>query len=122
MIEMTRRIAFLVFLLAFLLPLSKIAVGKETIPKIGPLKLNPHPSNLIGKTVLLRWNGKMNGDKYLESLGNLLSYKYKGIKIIKVWKMLPETAIISRKTEISERIGSKIAAMKPDVVIAAQAD
>jgi len=122
MTEMAKRTGVLIFLLLiFLLP-PKIADGKEPIPKIGPVKLNPHPSDLAGKTVLLRWNGKMNGDKYLDYLGNLLSKKYKGIKIIKVWKTNPETAIISGKTETSEQIAGKIAAMKPDVVIAAQAD
>jgi hypothetical protein len=122
MIKMAPRTVALFFLsFMFFIPLQN-ATGKEPIPRIGPLKLNLHPSDLTGKKVLLRWNGKMNGDRYLESLGNLLSYKYKAIKIIKVWKILPETAVISKKTEISEQIASKIAAMKPDVVIAAQAD
>lgn len=122
MITTSKRIGFLILLFLIFLFLSKNSEGKEPIPQIGPLKLNPHPSDLLGKTVLLRWNGKMNGDKYLDYLGNLLNNKYKDIKIIKVWVTHPETAIISRKAETSEQIASKIAVMKPDVVIAAQAD
>ena len=122
MIKMSPRIGVLFLLLLIGLGPTKNATGKEPIPKIGPVKLNPHPFDLAGKTVLLRWNGKMNGDKYLEYLSNLLIKKYKPIEIIKLWKTNPETAIISRKAETSEQITAKIAAMKPDVVIAAQAD
>lgn len=119
---MAKKFVVLSFLLLiFLLP-ARDAAGKASIPKIGPVNLNPHPSGLAGRTVLLRWNGKMNGDKYLEYLSDLLKNRYKGIKIIKLWEKYPETAIISKKTAISDQIAGKIAAMKPDIVIAAQAD
>jgi hypothetical protein len=122
MIGMAKKFVVLyLLLLIFLLP-AKDAAGKASIPKIGPVKLNPHPSDLAGRTVLLRWNGKMNGDKYLDYLSDLLKNKSKGIKIIKLWEKYPETAIISKKTEISDQIAARIAAMKPDIVIAAQAD
>ena len=122
MIGMAKKFVVLSFLLLiFLLP-ARDAAGKASIPKIGPVNLNPHPSGLAGRTVLLRWNGKMNGDKYLEYLSDLLKNRYKGIKIIKLWEKYPETAIISKKTAISDQIAGKIAAMKPDIVIAAQAD
>ena len=122
MIKMSPRIGALFLLLLILFWPTKDAAGKEPIPQIGPVKLNPHPSDLAGKTILLRWNGKMNGDKYLDYLSNLLVKEYKVIKIIKIWENNPETAIISKKTETSEQIAAKIATMKPDVVIAAQAD
>ena len=64
----------------------------------------------------------MNGDRYLNYLSKLLSYKYKGIKIIRLWKKNPETAIISKNPETSDQIAAKVAAVKPDIVIAAQAD
>jgi hypothetical protein len=113
--------ALFFLLLIFLLP-ARDAAAKASIPKIGPVKQNPHPSDLAGRTVLLRWNGKMNGDKYLNYLSDLLKNRYKYIKIIKLWETNPETAIISKKTEISDQIAAKIAAMKPDIVIGAQAD
>jgi hypothetical protein len=122
MIGMAKKFAVLYFLLLiFLLP-ARDAAAKASIPKIGPVKLNPHPSDLAGRTVLLRWNGKMNGDKYLDYLSDLLKNRYKEIKIIKLWETNPGTAIISKKTEISDQIATTITAMKPDIVIAAQAD
>jgi hypothetical protein len=122
MIGMAKKFAVLYFLLLiFLLP-ARDASGKASIPKIGPVKLNPHPADLAGRTVLLRWNGKMNGDKYLDYLSSLLKNRYKDIKIIKLWETNPETAIISKTSEISDQIAAKIASIKPDVVIAAQAD
>jgi hypothetical protein len=47
--------------------------ASEKVPKVGPVKINPHPASLEGKTVLLRWNEKMNGDKYLTRVGELLT-------------------------------------------------
>ena len=54
----------------------------ERAPKVGPVKINPHPTTLEGKTVLLRWNGKMNGDKYLTRVGELLTQQVKNVKIL----------------------------------------
>ncbi len=122
MVGTGKKFITLIFLFVIFLLSSNSAEGKAPIPKIGPVKLNPHPSDLTGRTVLLRWNGKMNGDKYLNYLSELLTYKYKGIKIIKIWDKYPETAIISKNTENSDQITAKVAAMKPDIVIAAQAD
>lgn len=96
--------------------------AEEAIPKIGPVKMNPHPSTLEGRTVLLRWNGKYNGDKFLSRLGEKLTEQVKIIKIVRMWEIDPGTAVISKKIEVSEQIASKINKLKPDIVIAAQAD
>ncbi len=91
--------------------------------KIEPMKINPHPSKLEGKTVLLRWNGKHNGDKFLDRVAELLSQKIKDIKIIKSWEVAPETVDpISGSQEISMELMKKLAAFKPDLVIGSQAD
>ena len=94
----------------------------KKVPKIGPLKLNPHPANLEGKTVLLRWNGKYNGDKYLNRVGELMTQQVKGVRVIKMWEMDKGTAAISKNAEMSEQVAASIAKLKPDLVIAAQAD
>jgi hypothetical protein len=39
-----------------------------------------------------------------------------------MWEIDPGTAVISKKIEVSEQIASKINKLKPDIVIAAQAD
>jgi len=96
--------------------------AEENVSKVGPVKMNPHPNSLEGKTVLLRWNGKYNGDKFLSRVAEMLMHQVKNIKIIKMWEVDPSTAVISKKMEVSEQLVSKIAKLNPDIVIAAQAD
>jgi hypothetical protein len=112
-----------VLAILFLIPLPNVkAATDQQPPKVGPVKLNPHPVNLEGKTVLLRWNGKYNGDKFLDRLAELLTQKVKKITVIKLWEADSTTAAISKTAEISEEIASKVANLHPDLVIAAQAD
>jgi hypothetical protein len=104
------------------LPNDSGAAPKEQAPKVGPVKLNPHPAGLEGKTVVLRWNGKYNGDKFLLRVGELLNQQVKGIKVIRMWEMDKETAAISKNGAMSEDTAARIASLKADLVIAAQAD
>lgn len=98
-------------------------LNPEGVIKIEPMEINPHPSTLEGKTVLLRWNGKHNGDKFLDRVAELLAQKVKGIKIIKSWEVAPETVDpISGSQERSVELMKKLAAFKPDLVIGSQAD
>jgi len=98
-------------------------LNPQGVVRIEPMKINPHPSTLEGKTVLLRWNGKHNGDKFLDRLSELLAQKVKGIKIIKSWEVAPETVDpISGSEERSIELMKKLAAFKPDLVIGSQAD
>jgi hypothetical protein len=125
-------IAFSVFFLIF--GITFFSLGKELKQKwiflnpegaikVEPTKLNLHPPSLEGKTVVLRWNGKHNGDKFLERVGELLKEKVKDIKIIKSWEVAPETVDpITGSQERSEEFARTIAKFKPDIVIAAQSD
>ena len=97
-------------------------VNPEGIVKIDPIKVNVHPSTLQGKTVMLRWNAKHNGDQFLNRVAELLSEQVKDIKIVKAWEVIPETNIISQSPERSKEFAKKIAAFKPDLVIGSQAD
>ena len=120
-----KRFEFLM-ILSFVFTLG-ICVGlgygaEEGVPKIGPVRINTHPGTLEGKTILLRWNGKYNGDKFLSRIGELLAGQVKNVRIIKMWEVDSNTAIISKKMDVSEQIASKIAALKPNIVISAQAD
>ena len=99
-----------------------MASQDKTFPKVGPINLNSHPTSLEGKTVLLRWNGKYNGDRYLSRIGELMSQKIKSVKIIKMWEIDKSTGAISKNAEVSEQVAASIAKLKPDLVIAAQAD
>lgn len=123
-------------LLLTLLVISLLAVGlsacggggapKEEAPKgvvsVGAVELNPRPATLEGKTVVLRWNGKHNGDNFLNRVGELLTEQVKDIKIIKMWEVEPDTAAMSESLEVSEEFAAKIAQQKPDLVIAMQCD
>jgi hypothetical protein len=84
--------------------------------------MNAHPASLEGKTVVLRWNGKPNGDKLLSQIAELLTQQVKDIKIIKLWETAPETAVSSESAEVSAQFADKIAALNPDLVIASQCD
>ena len=98
-------------------------LNPEGVIKIEPMEINPHPPTLEGKTILLRWNGKHNGDKFLDRVAELLAQKVKDIRIIKSWEVAPETVDpISGSQERSVELMKKLAAFKPDLVIGSQAD
>lgn len=98
-------------------------INPEGVVKIETMKLNPHPSRLEGKTIMLRSNGKHNGDKFLIRVGELLKDKIKDIKIIYSWEVAPETVDpITGSHERSNKFAQKLASFKPDLVIASQAD
>jgi ABC-type uncharacterized transport system substrate-binding protein len=123
-IKMKRKLFILILaLLAAVGLLScKKATEEKKVPIVGPVKLVPHPSTLENKTVVLRWNGKFNGDNFLNRVADLLTERVKGVKVIKMWEIDRSTAVISDSLEKSEKIAAEIAAQKPDIVIASQAD
>jgi hypothetical protein len=112
----------LIFSLLLVLSAQAEASGDRQVPKIGPVKINRHPASLEGKKVLLRWNGKYNGDKFLNRVGELLTQRIRKVNVVEMWKVDSSTAVISKKGEISEQIAAEIAHLKPDLVIASQAD
>ena len=99
-------------------------LNPEGVVQVEPtVKLNPHPSTLEGKTVMLRWNGKHNGDRFLNRIGELLTKEIKGVKVIKSWEVAPDTVEpITGSQERSMELMKKLAAYKPDLVIGSQAD
>ncbi len=97
-------------------------INPEGVVNIEPMNLTPHPASLEGKTVVLQWNGKQNGDNFMNQIAALLSENVKNIRIIKAWQEAPEVKIISQNPEKSKHLAQRIAAFKPDLVIAGQAD
>jgi hypothetical protein len=97
-------------------------INPEGVVKIKPMEVAPRLASLEGKTVALRWNGKPNGDLFLNRIGELLVEKVKGVKIVKVWEMAHDTAIISSNPEKSKAITDKVSSLNPDIVIASTAD
>jgi hypothetical protein len=83
------------------------------------LDISPRVDTLEGKRVGLLWNGKPNGDLFLNRVAELLENKYKGIETIKFWEVDPErTALV---TKYSEEVLDRIA-NSADIVIASSAD
>ena len=129
---MIRRMTILLTLVAFIaLPAISIGndrvqdwelVNPEGVVKIEPMKVNPHPKSLEGKTVLLRWNGKHNGDQFLNRVGELLKENVRDIRIVKSWEIAPWTAIIAGNPDKSKEIVQTLAKEKPDLVIGSQCD
>jgi hypothetical protein len=121
-------------LFAVLLGISRFSLTKETkqkwevlspegVIKIEPVKINLHPPTLEGKTVMFRWNGKHNGDRFLNRIGELLAENVKNVKLIKSWEVAPETVDpITGSHERSEAFARRIAQFKPDIIIGAQSD
>lgn len=122
---------------AGLLALPALSVAKEAVQdwelvspagivSIKPVKQTPHPATLEGKTVALRWNGKQNGNHFLDRVAELLTEKVKNIKIVKVYEREPWTNLTAgppyMSAEDAKRIARTVAGYKPDLVIASQAD
>ncbi len=97
-------------------------VNPEGSVQVPPMPLAPRIASLEGKTVLLRWNGKPNGNVLLDRVAELLVAKVKGVKIIKAYETNPETSIISHGPEKGKEIAKKLAGLNPDLVIASQGD
>ena len=97
-------------------------IDPEGVVNIKPFSPNPHPDTLDSKTVLLRWNGKHNGDLFLERIAELLNEKVRDIKIIKSWDIAPETKMTTTSQKQSKEFAKKLSLAEPDLVIGAQGD
>jgi hypothetical protein len=100
-----------------------VVLNPEGVVKINEMKVNPHPPTLKGKTVMLRWNGKHNGNHFLDRVGELLAEKVGDVKVVKSWEVAPETVDpITGSEERSREFAKAIGKFKPDLVIGAQSD
>lgn len=79
----------------------------------------PRLKTLDGKKIGLYWNGKPNGDFFLNRVAELLDKRYKGIEIVKLWEIDPTgTAHADKKSDAVLDFIAKSA----DIVIAGQGD
>ena len=85
-------------------------------------QLAPRINTLEGKTIVLRWNGKHNGDNFLDRIAELLKEKIPSAKVIKLYEVDKSTIKISGAIAESARIAQVIKGLKADIVIAAQTD
>jgi hypothetical protein len=96
-------------------------VNPEGVVIIEKSKLNQHPKDLNGKTVLLHWNNKHNGNVFLNRVGEMLAEKVKDLKIIRSWGGT-SSGLIGHSPETSRDVARKLADLKPDIVLASQGD
>jgi hypothetical protein len=82
----------------------------------------PRLTSLDGKTIVLRWNEKHNGDNFLNRIAELLQEKVPTAKVIKLYEVDKSTIKISGSANESVRIAEVIKGLKPDIVIASQTD
>ena len=97
-------------------------INPEGLVRVEAVKPAPRPSRLENKTVVMRWNGKANGDHYLNRVGELLLEKVRGVNVIRLWEKHLSTASISQSPEESRGVAEKIAGLGADIVIGTNAD
>lgn len=100
-------------------------VSPKGVQHIEPVKVLPHDMDLNGKTVVLRWNGKPNGDNVLHHLAELLNQKFKDIRVIKSWEVDRNTSMGGTDRAAfggTDGVADLIGKMGPDLVIASQGD
>ena len=114
-------------------PERSVALGKESgqdwevLNPSGSIEvrtatLAPRLTTLEGKTILLRWNFKHNGNHYLDRIAERLGEKVPSAKVIKLYEMDRSTISQSGSLEDSARLAGVVAGFKPDLVISAHAD
>ena len=90
--------------------------------EIKTAKLAPRLATLEGKTILLRWNFKHNGNHYLDRISELLAEKVPSARVIKVYEIDRSTINQSGSLEDSSSLARTIADFNPDLVIGAHGD
>jgi len=97
-------------------------VNPEALVQIEADKVIQHPKDLSGKTVVLYWNGKPNGDLFLNRIGELLIEKVNNVKVIKAWEVRPSTKRTDPTGDASRATAEELAGLNPDLVIGAPGD
>ena len=124
---------FFALALGILLIMPAISVAKERTQEwavlnptgtidIKQVQLAPRITTLEGKTIVLRWNDKQNGDNFLNRIAELLKEKIPSAKVIKLYEIDKSTVKISGSVAESARIAQVIKGLHADIVIAAQTD
>ena len=85
-------------------------------------KLAPRLTTLEGKTILLRWNFKHNGNHYLDRISELLAEEVPTAKVVKIYESERSTINQSGSLEDSSRLARLITRFNPDLVIGAHGD
>ena len=97
-------------------------INPAGVVQIKQAQLAPRITTLEGKTIVLRWNGKHNGDNFLNRIAELLKQNVPSAKVVKLYEIDKTTNKISGSSAESARIAQVIKGLNADIVIAAQTD
>ncbi len=97
-------------------------INPAGVVQIKQEQLAPRITTLERKTIVLRWNGKHNGDNFLNRIAELLKERVPSAKVIKLYEVDKSTNKISGNLAESTRIAQVIKGLGADIVIAAQTD
>ena len=67
-------------------PVAEVQVQKSGLADRFP--------DLNGKRIGLFWNGKPNGDVFLEEVALELGSRFRGLQTVKTWEIAPETKTV----------------------------
>ena len=86
--------------------------------QVEQFELTKRVPDLNGKTIGLFWNGKPNGDTFLDEVGNELKARFTLSRIVKLWEVRPET-----RTQYGNSMDNlKSMAQNADLIIGASGD
>jgi hypothetical protein len=97
-------------------------INPEGVTGLQKNTVNRHPRSLSHKTVVLYWNGKPNGDVFLNRIGEILLERITDINVIKAWEVDPSTRQTDSNPSASQEVAARLAELKPDIVIGAPGD
>ena len=103
-------------------PTKWTLVNPEALVQIEADQVNQHPKDLSGKTIVLYWNGKPNGDLFLNRIGEILNERVNNIKVLKAWEVRPSTKRTDPTAEASRTTAEELAGLNPDLVVGAPGD
>ena len=86
--------------------------------QVEQFKIANRVPDLNGKTIGLFWNGKPNGDVFLNEVADQLKARLSALKIVKMWEVKPETRTIYGNS----RENLKFMAQNADFIIGSSAD
>jgi hypothetical protein len=97
-------------------------VNPEGVLAIEPVEIAARLDTLEGKTVGLKWNGKPNGNLFLDRVAELLIEQVPNVEVIKFYELEPSTVPQSGSEAVSAEKADLIATYNPDIVIGSQCD
>lgn len=92
------------------------------VAKQASIKPAPRLTSFDGKTVVMHWNGKHNGDVFMDRIAERFAKDHPKAKVVKSWEKDSSIVKISGNKAESKRVADSLKNMGADMVVAAQCD